>query len=459
MKTTTNVLTLLTFIFLCFPSFLYSQDDSLLIKKVYTESLTGGMSYENLRYLCKEIGPRLSGSDNAEKAIQWVKKELESYHLDSVWLQPVMVPKWVRGAKESAFILGKNGKIKVEVTSLGNSIGSGKKGVKGEIIEVSSLEDLQSRKQEEIEGKIVFINESMDLSLINTSDMYGKSAIIRYKGPGDASKLGAIGVVVRSLNTSNDAYPHTGAMDYGLNVRKIPAIAISTRDAELLSSQIKNEPGLQFYLRNYSAMEGEVESFNVIGQVNGSEKPDEIIVFGGHLDSWDLAEGAQDDGAGTIHAIEAMRLLKNNYSPKRTLRVVLFINEENGLAGGKEYARIAEEKSEKHIAALESDSGGYLPQGFNIDASAGTIKKIQSWKPFLDDYKLFHVEKGYGGADIGPLKLQNVPLIGLLVSDQRYFEMHHSALDKFEIVNRRELELGSAAFASMIYLIDQYGLD
>ncbi len=453
--TTTILLTLLALI-----SFdVHSQSDSIFIRKIFTEELVNGKSYENLRYLCKEIGPRLTGSENAGKAALWVKKELESYGLDSVWLQPVTVPKWVRGAEESANILSKNGKIAVNVTALGNSEGSGKKGVKGEVVEVLSLEDLESRSQDDIKGKIVFINEKMDLSLIKTGDMYSKAGVIRYQGPREASKLGAIGVVVRSLSPSTDDYPHTGSQDYGMNVRKIPAIAISTKDADLLSQQIKQEPGLQFYFRTFSHMEEDVLSYNVIGQITGNEYPDEIIVFGGHLDSWDLAEGAHDDGAGSIHAIETIRLLKENYQPKRTLRVVLFMNEENGLKGGKEYARVAEEKGEKHIAALESDSGGFLPQGFSMDASVPVLEKIQSWSPHFAPYRLFLFEKGYGGADIGPLKLQNVPLIGLEVSDQRYFEMHHSALDKFEIVNRRELELGCASMASMVYLIDKYGLE
>ncbi len=435
-----------------------AQSDSVFIKKIYTEALSKGESYENLRYLCKEIGPRLSGSENSEKAIQWAKKLLESYGLDSVWLQPVTVSKWERGAAESAKILSKTGKIKVNVTALGNSEGSGKKGVKGEIIEVASLEDLKSRSDEEVEGKIVFINEKMDLSLISPEDMYSKAGAIRFKGPREASKKGAIGAVVRSLNPSLDDHPHTGTQDYGLNVRKIPAIAISTLDAELLSKKIKEEPGLEFYFRTFSHMIGKVPSHNVIGQINGSESPEEIIVLGGHLDSWDLAEGAHDDGAGTIHSIESIRLIKENYTPKKTIRVVLFINEENGLAGGEEYARVAERKGEKHIAALESDSGGFLPQGFQIDGNEKIISEIQNWAPLFKPYDLFKFKKGYGGADIGPLKLQGVPLIGLDVSTQRYFEMHHSAMDKFEIVNRRELELGCASMASLVYLIDQYGL-
>jgi len=382
---------------------------------------------------------------------------MRTYKLDSVWLQPVMVPKWVRGAKESAKIISSSGKIEVNVTALGNSVGTGNKGVKGNIIEFSSIEDMKKRS-DEVPGKIVFLNEPMDLSFFSTGKMYSQAGIIRFTGPQEAGKLGAIGVVVRSLSTSSDDFPHTGTTDYGEDTPKVPAIAISTNDADLLSQKISQDTNLEFYFRTNCEMQGEVPSYNVVGQINGGEFPDEYIVFGGHQDSWDLAEGAHDDGAGVIHSLEAMRLLKENYQPKRSIRVVMFMNEENGLAGGNEYARLAQINNEKHVAALESDSGGFLPLGFSINASEEVIEKIQSWTPLFKPYRLFVFEKGYGGADIGPLKDQNVSLLGLEPSDQRYFDMHHSAKDVFEIVNRRELELGCASMASMIYLIDKYGL-
>lgn len=435
----------------------YGQDDSLMLKRFFDEALVKGQSYENLRYLCKDIGPRLSGSSNAEKAITWTKNLMESYHLDSVWLQPVFVPKWVRGDKEKAKIISSSGKIDVNITALGNSVGTGKKGVKGNIVEFGSLEEMENHP-DKVTGKIVFLNEPMDLSLYSTGRMYGKAGHIRFTGPLEAGKLGAIGVVVRSLNTSMDNFPHTGATMYDSTGPKIPAVAISTNDAELLSKEISKDSNLEFYFRTNCEMQGEVLSYNVIGQINGSEFPDEYIAFGGHLDSWDLAEGAHDDGAGMVHSLEAIRLLKENYQPKRSIRVVMFINEENGLAGGTEYAKMAQLNKEKHLVALESDAGGFLPLGFGIDASDEVVKKIQSWATLFKPYRLFIFDKGYGGADIGPLKDQNVPLLGLEPSDQRYFDMHHSAKDVFEIVNRRELELGCASLASMVYLIDRYGL-
>lgn len=435
----------------------FARTDSVMIRKIYSEALVAGESYDNLRYLCKEIGPRLSGSENAEKAIRWTKKIMESYGIDSVWLQPVMVPKWERGSKEVAKILGGKGSVPVKVTSLGNSFGTGKRGITGEVIEVKSLEELTARGKE-VEGKIVFINQPMPLDKINTFESYSETGAIRFLGPKEAAKHGAIGVIVRSLSTGITDFPHTGTTDYGLNVPKIPAVAISTKDAELLSGKLSKEKGIRFYLKNDCRMLEDVLSYNVVGEIRGTEFPDEIIVIGGHLDSWDLAEGAHDDGAGMIHALEATRILKKHHALKRTMRVVMFINEENGLAGGKEYADLAETNEEKHVAGLESDSGGFLPLGFSIDAKEETIEKVVSWKTLFEPYNVFIFEEGYGGADINPLKNQDVPLFGLRCDSQRYFEIHHNSNDVFENVNKRELELGSATLASMIYLIDKYGL-
>lgn len=455
-----QTITFTLFIFIVtviFPQQSFCQNDSVMLKRFFDEALVKGQSYENLRYLCKNIGSRLSGSDNASEAITWTEDLMKSYKLDSVWLQPVYIPKWVRGAKESAKIISSSGKIEVHVTALGNSVGTGKKGIQGNVVEFGSLEDMKNHGNE-VAGKIVFLDEPMDLSFYSTGQMYGKAGNIRFIGPQEAGKLGAIGVVVRSLTTSMDDFPHTGATDYGTENTRIPAVAISTKDAELLSREIAKDSDVELYFRTNCEMQGEVLSYNVIGQINGSEFPDEYIAFGGHLDSWDLAEGAHDDGAGIVHSLEAMRLLKENYKPLRTIRAVMFINEENGLAGGTEYAKMVQQNKEKHVVAIESDGGGFLPMGFSINASDEVIKKVQSWSALFKPYRLFVFEKGYGGADIGPLKDLDVPLLGLEPSDQRYFDMHHSAKDVFEIVNRRELELGCASVASMVYLIDRYGL-
>lgn len=435
--------------------------EAQMIKNIYDEILVNGEAYEKLRYLCKNIGGRVSGSPQAAAAVEWGRQLMESYGFDTVFLQEVMVPHWVRGEKEKAHIVNskKLGKVEVNVTALGNSVGTGDNGVLAQVVEVQSLDELTALGKEKVAGKIVFFNRPMDQTKIQTGAAYGMAGDQRRSGPSEAAKFGAVGAMVRSLSTAFDDYPHTGSTVYAFNVLKIPAIAISTHDADLLSRLLKDDPDLQFYFETHCQMLPEVLSYNVIGELTGSTYPYEYIVVGGHLDSWDLAEGAHDDGAGVVQSIEVLRTLKAlDYQPRHSIRAVLFMNEENGLAGGKQYAELAEQNKEKHLAAIESDNGGFTPRGFSLDVSEAAYKQIQSWKPLLQPYDLHKFEQGGSGADISPLKPQGTDLIGLQVDTQRYFDMHHSALDVFEIVNRRELLLGSAAMASLLYLIDQHGL-
>nr|WKN40229.1 M20/M25/M40 family metallo-hydrolase [Tunicatimonas sp. TK19036] len=438
-----------------------SDDDSAMIRQIYDETLLQGEAYDNLRVLCKDVGGRVAGSPEAAAAVEWGRQLMEAYGFDSVFLQPVMVPHWVRGKKEIGRIVNakKMGTYQVNITSLGNAVGTGPDGVLANIVEVHTLEELADLGKENVEGKIIFFNRPMDQTQIQTGSAYGLAGDQRRGGPSEAAKYGAVGVIVRSLSTAFDDYPHTGSTVYSFNIPKIPAVAISTNDADLLSGALEEEPDLSFYLETHCQMLDDVLSYNVVGELTGSEFPDEYIVVGGHLDSWDLAEGAHDDGAGIVHSIEVLRTLKAlNYQPKRTLRAVLFMNEENGLAGGKKYAELAEENGEDHLAAIESDAGGFVPRGFGLDVSDAAFQQIQSWAPLFEPYDLHKFNQGGSGADISALKPQGVELIGLRPDSQRYFDMHHSALDVFEIVNRRELLLGAAAMTSLVYLIDQHGL-
>ena len=450
------------FTLIILPFFVLSQTDEKVISDIYTNSLTNGQSYKWLDYLSNNIGSRLSGSLGAEKAVAWTKEELETLGLDKVWLQPVMVPKWVRGVPEFAYIETSPGStIKVNICALGGSISTPSTGLKAKIIEVSGVDELEKLGKDKIEGKIVFFNRPMDASLINTFESYGGCVTQRYSGAMEASKFGAIGVIVRSMNLRIDDLPHTGSMTYGdiPPDDRIPSAAISTKHADLLSGMVKLDNNIQFYFKQNSKQLDDVLSHNVIGEITGSEYPDEYIVVGGHLDSWDLGDGAHDDGAGCTQSMEVLRLLKlSGIKPKRSIRVVLFMNEENGLRGGNKYAEIAAQKNENHIFALESDAGGFTPRGFYFDCDQSNFEQILSWKSLFKPYLIHFFELGGSGADIGPLKNETNVLSGLKPDSQRYFDYHHAPNDTFDAVNKRELELGAATMTSLIYLIDKYGI-
>lgn len=436
--------------------------DKNQLKQFYDLALLEGHSYEWLDYLSNRIGSRLSGSLGAERAVAWTKSELDSLGLDRVYLQPVKVPKWVRGAKEFALIETAPGvTFNVPITALGGSVATPSVGLKARVVEVQGIEDLTKLGRKNIEGKIVFFNRPMQANLISTFQAYSGCVDQRYDGAREASELGAVGVIVRSMNLRLDDFPHTGAMSYGDQSvsKRIPAAAISTNAAEKLSYLLKLEPKLKFLFRQQCKTFADVWSHNVIGEIKGSEFPDQIIVVGGHLDSWDLGDGAHDDGAGVVQSMEVLRLFKESgYRPKRTIRVVLFMNEENGLRGGNAYANSALANNEKHIFALESDAGGFTPRGFSFNSSDEEFAQVESWKPLFKPYLIHYFEQGGSGADIRPLKNKYNVLAGLRPDSQRYFDHHHAENDTFDAVNKRELELGAATMTSLIYLYDKYGL-
>lgn len=432
--------------------------DSIIISKIYNEALVG-KTYENLYELSTTIGPRLSGSEGDRKAVAWSKKLLESYGFDKVWLQEVQVPHWVRGEKEVAYytVNGKN--YDVAICALGGSIATPAKGITAEVIEVFTFDQLEELGEKNIKGKIVFFNRPMNPTSLNTFSAYGGAVNQRSQGAAQAAKYGAVGVIVRSMSTKIDNFPHTGAMRYDPLVTQIPAAAISTLAANQLSAQLKINPKLKFHYKMSCQTLPDAISYNVIGEITGSEFPNEYILVGGHLDSWDLGDGSHDDGAGCMQSVEVLRLFKTmGIKPKRTLRVVLFANEENGLRGALKYAEYSKENNVKHLVAIESDSGGFTPRGFTIDSNAEIIQKFLAFKELLSPYGINEIGGGGGGADIGPLKPQGVPLVGFRPDSQRYFDYHHAATDRIEAVNERELKLGSAAITALVYLLDKYGL-
>ncbi|MDF2193055.1 M20/M25/M40 family metallo-hydrolase [Paraflavitalea sp. CAU 1676] len=446
------------FLVLTLPA-LARQNDSLLIRAIADEILVNGKAYENLRVLTKQVGARLSGSPAMYKAEAWGKKTLEQSGAEKVWLQECMVPHWVRGGKDEAYIAGQPKNTPLDVLALGNSVGTGAKGVKAPVVLINSFDELEQRK-DEVKGKIVFYNYKFNNKFVKTFNAYGDAGKYRGMGPSRAAKYGAVAVLVRSMSNAADNNPHTGSTVYNDSFPKIPAAAVGLQDADKLAALLNSNKSATVYLKTLANMLPDTIGHNVIGEWKGSEFPEQIITIGGHLDSWDPAEGAHDDGAGCVQSIEVLRALKAiGYKPKRTIRVVLFANEENGLRGGTKYAQEAKAKGEQHYFAMESDEGGFTPRGFGITATPEQLAKIRTWTPLFEPYGVFELEAGYGGADIGPLnQLFKTPLAGLEPDSQRYFDIHHARSDVFEAVNKRELELGAVNMAALIYLVDKYGL-
>ncbi len=439
-----------------------STDDAWMVKNIHNSTLLSGQSYEWLRSLTTQAPGRLAGSSAAAAAVELTRQIMDTLGFDTVYLQPCKVPHWVRGDKEIVRIINSPfvGNVTLDALSLGNSTGSGPYGVTAEVVEVFSLDTLEKMKSQ-IAGKIVFFNRPMDVTQLRTFSAYGGAVDQRGRGPAMAAKYGAVGAIVRSMTTSLDDVPHTGATNFQPGDKLIPALAVSTKSAMLLSRELK-KGRVNLYIRNTCKLLADTWSYNVVGEIKGSKFPNEIIAVGGHLDSWDIADGAHDDGAGCVQSIEVLyQLHKMGYKPLRTLRAVLFMNEENGSAGGKAYAEISNEKHEKHLLALESDSGGFTPRGIGFSADKevfeGYFKKVNTWSNLLEPYDLKLYPSG-GGSDIGPLKSQKGLLASLVPDSQRYFDYHHTRNDKLEAVNERELKLGAAAIASLVFLIDKYGL-
>ena len=438
------------------------QEDTIKIQNYYKiaqqiveTSLRQQKGYDCLRELC-EIGPRLSGSKKSMEAINWAFDKMRALGFDKVWLQPVMVPHWERGDVQSCTIINLNKNL--SILALGGSIGTPVNGIKAEVIEVKTFKELE-KKKELVEGKIVFFSRALDQGQINTFAGYGGAVDQRVNGASEAAKYGAVGVVIRSITTKYDNIPHTGVMIYVDTIPKIPAAAIGYLDADLLSNELKKNPNLKLNLKLNCEILPDTESFNVIGEIKGSEFPDEIILVGGHFDSWDVGCGAHDDGAGCIQSMEVLDLMKRlNIKPKCTLRCVFFINEENGTRGAKEYAKYVDSTKENHLAVIESDRGAFTPIGFYVETDSSTLlQKLQGWLPILEKANIEWVRKGGSGVDV-----QNIPnaklYIGYVPDDQRYMDFHHSANDTFDAVHPREMELGSAAIAILAYLLSEEGL-
>jgi carboxypeptidase Q len=452
---------LLAFVLLAlFSEWFSGQDnDSVIVRSIFNNELSSRITVQTLKILCTNAPKRLAGSTASMKAILLMKDIIQSYHPDTVFLQEVKVIPWSRGNTEKALVYFNNKKIKLHALAIGGSVATRNEGVRARVIEVRGLEELKRIGREKIEGNIVFFNEPMDPTFISPSAAYNKAGQQRVWGASEASKYGAKAVVVRSMTQSYDEVVHTGIMHYKDSVTQIPAISISTMDADSLSRMLKINPSTEIYFRTSCSTLPMTTSYNIIAEIKGTEKPEEVITVGGHIDSWDVCDGAHDDGVGCIHAVEVLRMFRQlGIQPKRTVRIVIFIDEEMFQFGAAKYAESVAEKREKVYAAFESDSGGFLPLGFGCSSDNTAYSQFLQLQKYFGPYKMTDFIKGHGEVDIMPLGKFGVPLLSLNTDKQRYFDYHHSEKDHFESVNPRELQFGCAATVSLIYLIDKLNI-
>ncbi len=451
---------------LLLPLQVFSQQwftDSGFIRQLASNILQHKDADSNLFHLTKDIGHRLAGSPQMVMAQLWGQQAMIAAGADHVIMQQLMVPHWVRGKGDTACLIYKNSSGKkiikpLHALALGNALGSGNV-ISADVIRVNDFDDLE-RKKEQLKNKIVFFNVPFEDSFVSPFQAYGKNVTYRGSGPSRASKYGAIGILLRSMTNGSGNEPHTGSLNYNDSFPKIPAMAIGLMDVRQLNELLDKGITVQASIHTHGKMLPDTTAYNVIGELIGSEFPGEYITVGGHLDSWDVGEGAHDDGAGVVQTIEILRAFKDlKYTPKHTIRFVLFANEENGNRGGLKYSEEAVAKNEKHVFALESDAGGFTPRGFGFDVSESAWIKLGSWNPLFEPYLGNNFKRGGGGADIGPLKKAlNVPVAGMMPDNQRYFDFHHAATDVYENVNMRELKLGAVNMAALLYLVDKYGL-
>ncbi|MBI5434788.1 MAG: M20/M25/M40 family metallo-hydrolase [Planctomycetes bacterium] len=423
-----------------------------VVTRIFERELADGRSYAILAGLLEAAPNRLSGSEGAARAVDWCRAEFERHGLDAVRLEKVMVPHWVRGEKNS---LQRVGDAKpIPMLSLGGSVGTPQGPIEAEVVEIKSRDEL-AQLGERAKGKLLFFNQPMDPRQTSTFHAYGGAVWQRGSGAIEAAKVGALGAIVRSMTLDLDDFPHTGAMRYDEKLPKVPGVAISTLAAEALSRELAGGKAVRLRLELSCETLPDVESANVVAEIRGREKPDEVVVIGAHLDAWDASPGAHDDGAGCAQVIEALRVLRAlDLKPRRTIRAVLFMNEENGLRGGQGYAKQHEHELEHHVFALETDRGGFAPRG--IGAVPVMHAELAPLVGLMTPWGCGTLFDGDGGADISPMGPAGVPLGELLPEDSRYFDCHHSGRDTLAAVDQRELELGAAAVAATAFLVADY---
>jgi carboxypeptidase Q len=416
--------------------------------RILGAALTRSKAYETLAHLTDRIGPRLSGSAGLEKAIAWTSEDLRRAGLDRVWTEPVKVPHWVRGVETGSITAPAEHPL--ALTALGMSEPTPPEGVSGEIFEATSLDEVKNAG-DAVRGKIVFYDKPIQPTFAADGG-YGSVAPMRHKGASLAARGGAVGMLIRSLGTASFRLPHTGALTYEEDAPRIPAAAISAEDADLIHRLLAAGEKVQVRFTLGCKNLPEADSANVLAELRGSKSPNEIVLIGAHLDSWDLATGAIDDGAGVAIVMDTMRLLKAlGLRPRRTIRAVLFTNEENGLAGGKAYAETHKAEIPAHVAAIETDSGGAAPVGFGVTAGAGGVEIVREIASRLTALGASDVTPEGGGADISKLREALVPVLSLRQDPLHYFDYHHSAADTLDKVNAVDLARNVGALAVLAW--------
>ena len=411
--------------------------------KIIEKSISDSSGFKRLAELCDTFGPRFSGSKNLEKALVWIVEEMQKDGLENVRAEEVMVPKWVRGAEFAQMISpwGKN----LAMLGLGGSIGTGQDGITADVMIVNNFDELTNRSNE-ANGKIVLYNVPFE--------SYGKTVQYRVRGAIEAAKYGAVASLVRSVGPFSMNTPHTGNSSYEKGIKKIPHAAITLEDAAMIGRIIANGQKVKINLNMEARTDPDVISHNVIGEIIGSDFPEQIIVMGGHIDSWDVGQGAMDDGGGCVAAWQALKVLKElNIRPKRTIRVVLWTNEENGLRGGNAYRDKYINELNNHILAIESDAGVFKPTGFGFTGPEESLKVLQDIGTLLKPIGSGIITKGGGGADIGPIMREGVPGMGLSVKDEKYFWYHHTSADTWDKLDRSEFNQCVASMAVMAYVV------
>ncbi len=410
------------------------------------EAMSSRNAHRILAGLVQAAPHRLAGSAGAEAAVAWAAAAMKRAGLENVRQEPVTVPRWVRGTECDVRIAGEDPPL--AALALGGSVATSVGGIEAEVIEVLSFPALRALG-DGARGKIVFLNRPFDTGLINTFTAYGGAVGQRSQGAIEAAKAGAVAVLVRSVTSEPDDVPHTGAMNYQEDVARIPAAAISVVAAERLHARLAAGAPVRARLRMNCATLDPVPSANVVGEIPGRSAPGEVVLLGAHLDAWDVGQGAHDDGAGCAHVLEAARLLlASGPRPRRTVRCVLFMNEENGLAGGKAYAERHAADLAHHVFAIETDSGGFSPRGFSVTGGRAVEDALGPAARLLGALDLGEIRPGGGGADISTLAPAGVPLAGMRTAQDRYFDLHHTVKDTLDTVHPRELSLGAATLAA-----------